>query len=319
MRLVTIRNRFCYVILCHTDAPAVLTLARRVNELSPSSVVVIRHDQGPGYITATQAAAVGAELLHSDIEVNWGGWSMTAATIEAFRAGRRFGATYVTLVSGHDYPITDLAAWERDVVTSGADALIALWHEPPYAERYRYVWRETAPAPRWVPDLLDAGLAAVATRVDRRARFAFRWFRNGRDRRWAFGVRRPDPTPPIPIVTGSQWLTLDARAVDAVLHSHDENERVRRFFATTQVPDETYIQSVVSHDPQLVVLDQPTSFLRWQSRQSSPAWLTADDVPAARASGAAFARKVAADDQSFRARADDLIAEARPASRRPAT
>ncbi|MEJ5914127.1 beta-1,6-N-acetylglucosaminyltransferase [Pseudokineococcus sp. 1T1Z-3] len=283
---------FCYVVLCHDDAPAALRLARAVRRSSNGSRVLLRHDRPAGYLSAEDARAAGAELLRSDVRVRWGGWSLVEAMLEAARhAVDVLGAEHVVLVSGHDHPVRDLAAWEADVRTSGADALLDVDDDPDPA-RHRYRWR-TWSAPTGTP--------SPARRVSRVLwqRGPARWQRlvlaypTSRAGVWAVGVRaRRDPVEALglPYVKASQWMVLSRAAVEVVTGAGAA--RARRVFARCRIPDESYVQSVVSGDPQLRVLEGPTTFTVFPPGSASPRPLVADDVPAALASGAAFARKV---------------------------
>ena len=90
---------------------------------------------------------------------------------------------------------------------------------------------------------------------------------------------------------GSQWLALDRRAADAVLHP---DPGVRAWFERSWIPDETYIQTLLRITPGLTVADRLTTFVLDEPERPKPGWmlLSPGDLPAAWASGAAFFRKV---------------------------
>lgn len=296
--------RFCYVVMCHTDADGALRLARRVRETSPRAAVLLRYSQHD-YVTAEQARAVGAHLLHSPITVGWGGWSLVEATMEALAvAERTLGADHYVVLSGQDHPVRDLASWESEVVRSGADAVIAPMGTP-HPDTYRYSWREPRPAPRWVPATVDRVAARLATTVGPALSPLVACYRNGRDLRWAYGVRRT-AEPPVPLVKGATWLTLSARAVSRVLARHDGDAAVHRYFTAVRCPDELYLPSLLHSEAGLVLREGLTSYARFEEGAASPVWLGPDELVAAAASGAAFARKVGPGRDDVRDLADQL-------------
>ncbi|GAA2030191.1 hypothetical protein WDZ16_03790 [Pseudokineococcus marinus] len=284
----------CYVVLCHDDAPAALSLVGAIRATSPHAQVLLRHDQPVGYLDGEDADAVGATLLRSRIRVTWGGWSLVEAMLEASaHAVDVLEADLVVLVSGRDRPVRHLGRWEEELLDTGVDALLDVDPSPDPA-RHLYRWA-TWQRPRVVPRLVG--------RLGRRLwqRGPARWQRRvlayptSRDGVWAIGLRlRHDPVAALGLryIKGSQWMVLSAAAVRAAT---DQRTAVaRRVFARTRIPDESYVQSVVSADPDLRTRRGRTTYTVFPPGSASPRDLRAADVPAAVASGAAFARKIPA-------------------------
>jgi hypothetical protein len=302
--------RFCYIVLCHTDAEAVLRLARRIRSLSPAGTVLLRHDR-KDFITPAMAGEAGAELLRSGIPVRWGSPSMVDAMIEALRyAGDIVDPDYCAFISGHDYPIRDLGTWELEVADSGADVLLGQVGRVPPREDYAYVWSLHS-LPAGIPRLVRRGSAYVWGRVAARVRWAV-VARAAPDGRWFLGRRRISllwREPPVPLVKAPQWITLSRHARRRLLDRHDTDPATRRFLRTMKVPDETYLQSVLAADLEVRIREGLTNFVRWGNEEaSSPEWLTEADLSEAMESGAAFARKVRPDATALIAGADALCA-----------
>lgn len=305
--------RFCYVVLCHTDAATVLRLVARIRELSPGATIVVRHDRD-GFITAEQVKAAGAVLLRSRIVIEWGSPTMVSATMEALGyASKISAADYFVLVSGHDYPVRHLAEWEREVVASESDVLLAEVREP---EKYTYAYRWRGPlkpplgrpyAVRFVGRIVWRCLAPFVRPVI--------VCHGPRDGRYWLGLRRVSllwRPPQVRLVKGSQWMTLSRRAVALALAHDRQQPCLRAFLISMKIPDETYLQSILCADPRLRVVERPTTFARWPSAAHwSPVWLTVSDMAEAAASTAPFARKVGPDAASVRLIADAL-SEPRP-------
>lgn len=299
-----------YVILCHHKAQQALRLAATIRRLSPGSVVLIRHNQPPGYIDAPAAAAAGAELLVSDLPTRWGDWSLVAATIEAFEHVRAaHDPDWVVLISGQDYPVRRLHEWEQELAASGVDAVLPAealgtgrFGLRPRVQRDGLVMRYTH---RWYR-LPQLGVVPRLPRLLVRAVRAV-WYRylyglqaivtlNELPRRqgWMLGVRRRRVpwSPAVPSYKGEQWVALSRRALSAAL----DGPRARawqRYFARCLVPDEAYFGTVLLNDPALRVACRQVSWLRFHDDVTRPHPVTVarDTLPEAVASGAPFARK----------------------------
>lgn len=299
-----------YVVLCHHKAAQALRLAATIRRLSPRARVLIRHNQPPGYIDAAQAQAAGAELLVSDLPTRWGGWSLVAATLEAFaHVRRRHDPAWVVLISGQDYPVRRLDAWEDELLSGDQDAVIPAealgtgrFGLRPRAHRDGLVMRYTH---RWyaLPAL------GLVPRLPRRLVRAGRavWYRYlcglqalvtlnelPRGQGWMLGVRRRRVpwTPEQPSYKGEQWLALSRAALAAALDG-DRARAWQRYFATTLVPDEAYFPTVLVNHPEIRVQHRQVSWLRWSEdvNQPHPVTLDRSALSAAAASGAPFARK----------------------------
>lgn len=279
-------GRFAYVLASHLDPLAVLATARRIKQLSPDAAVLVRHARRPDWLTAAQARDAGAEVLHSSIEMRWGTWNMVSAVLEALAAARsRFQPDHTVVVSGQDHPVVDLAAWQRSVLAEGADALLRP-DDQDYSDRYRSCWHDLPTAHR-VPDVLPRTLRGLGAHLPARV---------GRlhlagERTWAFTHPRPaGDEPPVPYRKGSLWSTLSAAAVERLLAV---DPSVRRWFATTLLPDESFVHSVLGADPQVRISPRPTTTAFFPADDlAHPRAVRLEDLPAVRASGAAFARKV---------------------------
>jgi Core-2/I-Branching enzyme len=302
--------RVAYVILCHHKAPQVLRLSETIRRLSPRARVVIRHNQPSGYIDAGQAASAGADLLVSGIATRWGGWSLVAATLEAFsEARRRHDPDWVVLISGQDYPIRRLDAWEAELGRGDCDAVLPAerlgeGHAGlrPRADRDMLVMRYTH---RWcrLPQLgLVPRLPRVLVRAVRAVWYRYLFHLQGllvlnelpRGQGWMLGLRRRR----VPWTTerasykGEQWVALSRRALDAALDGEGA-ETWQRYFATTLVPDESYFQTLLINDPDIRVRRQRVSWLRWEEDVTKPHPVTIDRaiLDEALAAGTPFARK----------------------------
>lgn len=286
-------SRFCYVVLAHTDPEGVLALVRDIRALSPSASVVVRHDD-PAFIDPARLREAGALPLLSRIRVAWGDWTLAEAMLEAFEfALTATDAEHVVLVSGQDRPVLDLAAWEGEVRSLGADAVL----DPHPNQRADWMYRWSS---RRLPRTGSAGLDRV-----------LRW---GLCRigdvtapvlRLHTAPRQPDlllyggrrlRTPPVTVTKCSQWMTLNRRAARAVLDRDRADARVRRFFVHTRIPDESYVQSLLHDEPGLRIAYSETTTKVFEEGSASPAWIDVGTLERMVVTSAApFVRKLPVD------------------------
>lgn len=146
---------FCYVVLAHTDPSGLLRLVRRLRELSPTCDVVVRYHR-PDYLDPAAVRAAGAVPLRSRVDVRWGDWTQVQMVLGALAFARGVSdAAWFVDISGQDYPIRDLAAWEAQVRAAQVDALLSPLPSQPWTVTNRW-WVRDAPRTRW--PLLDRGL-----------------------------------------------------------------------------------------------------------------------------------------------------------------
>ena len=172
------------------------------------------------------------------------------------------------LLSGEHRPAVDLARWEREVAASGADALVRADELPArlrfgwrdfetnqYLARSRHRWR-LVPRPR--SDVVHRAVG-WATKLGRGLHPLLAIEYVHRRDAWLVGLRRrAGAMQGRRFWRGSQWLALDRRAADAVLHP---DPAVRAWFEQSWIPDETYFQTLLRITPGLTVADRATTFV----------------------------------------------------------
>jgi hypothetical protein len=179
---------------------------------------------------------------------------------------------WLVLLSGQDYPVRPVAAIEASL--TGADAFIETIPVPPltwrrgatdeFARRYRHRWRP-----------VSRRIAAVAGRLDPLMHV----------RTLPSGTYLGLPArPPLPPYRGSDWFSLSRVAVDAVLAADPEH------FLHTIVPTEAFAQTVLANSTLRLDGDY-RRFTRFAPGSANPRTLAEEDLDAALASGADFARK----------------------------
>ena len=115
-----------------------------------------------------------------------------------------------------------------------------------------------------------------------------------RRKTWFFGTPRPrGPLTGWTFYKGTQWIAFNRRAAETVLGT---DAAVAEWFSHGHIPDETYLQTVLNHDPSLDVRNAVVTYVPPMilPAPGQTRWMVLgdEDLPMVWASGAAFARKV---------------------------
>lgn len=240
--------RIAYLMLCHRDPDGVAETARML--VSAGDRVAIHLDRRASRQDFTRLRSLladvpGVVLVARRVPCGWGDWSLVRATIAAARAALAAfdDATHFFLISGDCMPIRP--ACDIRARLAGADA--------DYIESV---------------DFHDAGWIQTGLRDER---LVYRHPFNERRHRTLFyaalaiqkrlGLRRRPPRG-LRIMIGSQWWCLRRQTLERILSFLGERPDIRRFFATTWIPDEICFQTLVRHlVPRREILSRAPTFL----------------------------------------------------------
>jgi Core-2/I-Branching enzyme len=271
----------------------------RILALSPDGEVVLHHDQRAEPMTWSRPPGPRVHVIEPE-PMDWGGFTMVTATMRVLEhVERHLAYDWCVLISGQDYPVTDLAAWEKDLSGDGVDYLLApeeVNFDPSlprrqrvgdeYYVRYAYRWRPLGRVPTRAIPVVNALARMVAadpvllTRPSKgRLRLGIAARRTPFDGRWR-------------CFKASQWMALAAPAVQRVIAVAAQRPELADFYATTLIPDESFVQSILCNETDLRRRDHRLTFARWAGSGSPhPEILGRADVEDALVSGCAFARK----------------------------
>lgn len=303
----------CYVVLAHTDPTGLLRLVRRIRTLSPTASIVVRFDDAD-LVSPDALRAEGAIPLLSRLPVRWGDWSLVDAAREALGVAlHQTDATWFSVISGQDYPVRDLAAWEQTLHDTDADVLLDPM--PAKAQTWEYRWSSFVVSipghprlERVAGSLVDRGSRLLSPWVD-----VYRLERTGTRHFW---VRRPrrDMTRPPFLVKASQWMTVRRPTLAAALDELGAGSTRVDVLRTLLVPDELALQSLCAAHA-TSVREAPTTAAHFAPEAPSPDWLTPDLVRSLATTGAPFVRKMSPDAEPAILDAADSLVEA--SSREP--
>ena len=295
-----------FLVVSHRNPGQVLRLVRALRE-GRDTVVLVHHDQRREPIDPAACKAAGGRLVHYGLPVEWGNMAYTDMLLAALaELAENVDPDWVAVVSGQDYPLRPVPDFERHLVESPHHALLGeLWQldlsiEPPPPERefyLRYRYRHYAP-PRPVA-------AVLARALGRRA--YLRELPTGLGLRLGVKPRRHPFGPDLRCHVCSDWLTLERRAVRAVLDFARDQPQVMRHYRRTIIPSESLFATVLANDPRLSI-GPATRLLGFEDAAPHPRTFRTDDLEELLASGMHFARKF---DEGADSRVLDLLDEAR--------
>lgn len=273
-----------FLVLAHRDPDQ---LARLLGELVGSSRRVYVHVDARVDLAPFRAAIrsdgvrwAGVHWVRDRRVVRWGGLSVVDAILASIAQARGDGPVHrYTLLSGSCFPV-------RPVEEIG--------ELPADVEHLR------------IDRTIDPAGGVQAEKLNRR------WFNDSRLlRRWGGRLPAQWPRGLPPVKQGSAWWSLTAGCVHHVLTVLDDRPELRTAFRQTHCPDELVLPTIIAASPyadrierrQRYDLTQDEDagdqdprhglhYINWSPDGWSPAWLTAADLPAIRASGAHFARKI---------------------------
>ncbi len=290
-----------YLVASHERPEQVVRLVRTLRREAPQSFVLIHHD----YTKSDLPADVFADdpdvaILADWVPVTWAEFSQVELVLRAIdrllRDGRPF--EYLTLLSGADYPLRPLPAFEDALQTSG-DGTIAYEESSALLDRYVLAWHR-------LPAALEGSTSeALFTRLAGRfnGRQPVLRFAHGRiGCRIGWPSARAPFGPALRPYKGTTWWSI-ARSCVEYVHGFVQRERafVDWYRRRTFMADESFFQTILYNANRFRLRNDDGRFVRWEGpAAASPATLDTHDLSAALASGKFFARK-------FDVRADPAV------------
>lgn len=300
-------TRAVYVILTHRDWAQVRRLAGAILASSPGSRVVIMHD-GRRERFPQSDSDDRVEIVEHGLATDWGSWEMVEATLRGFRHARRHNPELVALISGQDYPIRPLEAWEEEVLAASS------WIGEARPLHYLPRWgrcrgegddRWTRYGYRWFRspfEVVGVRLPPTFDRLWRRIRgavtlrvepiVAVRIVTRGRGTH--YGIRRwPSPfSAARPCWFGAQWVALRRAELDRILDVDlAPRSRLWKLYRRSIIPDESALVTPLSWMRTAADIP-PLTQQRWDDASDTGLTWTADDIEELVRSGSAFCRKV---------------------------
>ena len=290
-----------YHIETHRNPRQIERLVRTLVRGAPDALVVVDHDRTFESPDPAVLSGLGAVLRLSD--GGYGDMSHVRRWLTTARWLEQEGIEYSWLsnLTGQDYPVRPIADIHADLDRSSADAFIQTFE----------VFDENQT--RW-------GVSRGRTRYEYRHHRLMRlnprgqkvlrplqalnvvqpWFRVTTSTGFGVGVREATPwDEDVVLRGGSFFCTLSRLAVESVLQFADARPDVAEHLSGSIAPDEVYIQTALGWAPRHVPLAKDLQIDGYckryfdfsESSFNHPRTFSKEDVPTVLASGADFARK----------------------------
>lgn len=304
---------FAYLIMAHHKREQLLRLLNTLRQGSPEAHIFLHHDAK--VIPPPQASLddLNVRLVNPCISVGWGDTSQVDAVLAGIRfavANCRF--SWLSVISGQDYPVRPLATIETELGACQFDAFVKASPAGPYTGRYlAHFWA----LPRF----------PYCYRIPMRLREAFSrtWYwlncrqslvrieSAPRGMPSRIGIYRPlNPFgKDFVCYKGSDWFTLSRTAAEYLLEYGRKHPSTLNYYSRTYIPSESYFQTVLWNAKSLRVCNENRRYIRWDHGNTAhPATLTMQHFDAMISSGKDFGRKFDMDvDAKVLDRLDEVV------------
>jgi len=286
--------KIAYILLCHKDPAAIARQAQALT--SAGDLVSIHFDARAPKSAFDEIKSILGDnpgvAFAKRIKCGWGEWSLVQATLNAVQAAVDSfpRATHFYMLSGDCQPIKPARQMHEFLDASDVD----------YIESFDF----------FESDWIKTGLKGE--------RLIYRHWFNERTQSWRFykslelqqkfKLTREVPNG-LKIMIGSQWWCLRRRTVESLLDYLAANRQVKRFFATTWIPDETFFQTLVRHlVPATEIRTRTLTFLLFTD-YGMPVTFYNDHYDFLLSQNALFARKISAEAKQLKERLARLYRE----------
>ncbi len=293
-----------FVVLTHAKPHQTLRLVSRLNTLFGQPPIVCHHDFSKCALE-TSLFPPNVSFVEPHVQTGWAEFSLVEATLRALsqlHAGGR-GPEWTVLLSGSCYPVKPAAQILHDLREGGYDAHI----------RFQLLDAHTLPQ-------------SIQTLEDRRAHVYYdrycikrfhipsvdKWLRPRMRRltvRNTWLNRKLVPfSANLRCFAGSQWFSINRRAVKYVLDYHATKPRLAAYYQGTEMADESYFQTILANAPEFNLNNNNWCYMDWSVWGPHPKSLTIADLPQIAASPDHFARKIDLDTNADLMNALDRLA-----------
>ncbi|WP_406857035.1 beta-1,6-N-acetylglucosaminyltransferase [Alsobacter sp. KACC 23698] len=291
-----------FLIHTHKDAAQIAQLAQVLRQGCPDAVILISHDVRSTPLDPALFASSGAHLIRG--AGGRGDFTILDGYLAALRWLRDEGVAYdwITNLSGQDFPIASLAAFQDLLATTEADgylhhfdaieqdpASMKPWVWPPHRgrDRYHYQYRTLKTSLSMAERALLRLPRVVLERLTDRVRV-----------NTSFGLMigalaRPGPfNANFRCYVGSYWHTIRSACARYILDYAEQNPDIVRYFRSVLIPDESFFQTVLVNSRRFNLVNDNLRYVDFRgSRHGHPKSLDLDDLPVLVGSSSYFARK----------------------------
>jgi hypothetical protein len=282
-----------FLIQSHKDPDQLARLVRTLRIGCPDCVVLISHDFRA---TPLPRAAFGGD---SNVHVvqgkgGRGDFTIVDGYLAALRwlRDKKVDYTWVTNLSGQDYPVSSLADFTAELAAAPHDGFLhhsaeLAQHGPDGYDRYYFQYRK-----------LKDKLSMAERALLRAPRIALERFATPYRINTSYGLmvgRRADPPPfnaEFRCYAGSYWHTIRRRCADYLLDFVDAEPRLVAYLQRVLVPDECFFQTALINCPGFRFINDNRRYFDMRgARHGHPKTMAEADLSKFLGSRYVFARK----------------------------
>lgn len=310
-----------YLIFSHDHQEQLARLVSAIHRLSPGAEIAVHHDPQLSPLDPALLSEPHAHRIPDPIRGEWGDYSLVHQYLHALQwCLRNLEFDWVVTLTGLSYPSQPLAKFEAMLCASGQDGFVyhfaaddpAHWPAGTATTRFRFSYFKLPKFHYWhrIPTALRTGLQQARIWLNARQPF-IRIAPRPRGLNTMLGLRRlrvPFANK-LRLQGGRQMLTINAKALRAVLQFVDDSPRYVAWMRSSFIPDESFFTTILMNTPGLRITNDVQRFIKWprnSAHAASGAVITAEEIPEVLGSGAPFALKL---DSRVDARALDLLDE----------
>jgi len=273
---------FCFLILAHHRPNQLNRLVRSIASIFGEKASFVIHVDKKSdiseFVISDTPSSTRVDFLNERFEVDWGGLSIVKATVALLNhANNRYLFRHVILISGED------AVVNADSLNSlGLDTTLMNYWILPHAS-----WWGGGMFRIDRPHFFD-------NKIRRNLNFKLHQYLGGLFHAYAPQARLSSFFPDMVFYGGQQWMALSQQAVAYLLQFVSDHPKIWDVFKYSFAPDELFIQTILCNNKSLKIVNKPTHYVRFNGFDSSPDYLTLDEIDSLRQNGDyLFARKYA--------------------------
>ena len=287
--------RVCYFIQSHLAAPQVRRLVGAIQRSRPASFVLVGHDEFAGHASAAALReALGVDVFAFREPAKRGYFSLLEPYFDAvdWLAGHAIPYDWLVYLSGQDYPIQPLRAFEEMLAVTAYDGFLRFWDATnpvnPWGRRrqglVRYCYQYVE-APAWARPALRLLRAANGLQPFVHCHLTYGPRIGVRRRRQPFNET-------FRCYAGTQWTVLRRACAEYAAERVRSGDALIEWFRRTVCPDEAVVQTLLVNSGRFKLADDDLRYVDMSgSRDGRPRTLTVKDLPALTSSPDYFARK----------------------------
>lgn len=295
------RFEFAYLILSYSKTAQLYRLVKAIRRSSPNSAIVLHHDPSGEQLDFSLFREVSnVFFVEHPLSVRWADFTQVKAVLHSLEwAADNIDFSWISVISGQDYPIRSLSIVEQELRETAFDAFVEAssisslsWA---MAARYYYQYWEL---PRFryyykLPTTLR-GFLRWARWALNRCRGPIHIEGGLRNTPLQLGIRtRRHPfNAKFQCYKGSDWFTLSRKAVDYILDFTRNNPSYIAHFRRTYLASEAYVPTILWNSSNLKISNDNRRYILWSSGETAhPTLLKSNHFNAIVTSGKDFGRK----------------------------